>query len=111
MVRPVPAGGWTPWFSKLVRDGRALSLVEPGCGKRLWIATRRLDWILSLDGRWQPHPPPGGIPRDALPSDRGAVWQWLVQARRAVDGEGAMDRVMETFGLNGPRQVAGAEAS
>ncbi|RFF28885.1 DEAD/DEAH box helicase [Wenzhouxiangella sediminis] len=102
MVRPVPAGGWTPWFSKLVRDGRALSLVEPGGRQRLWIATRRLDWILSLDGRWQPHPPPGGIPRDALPSDRGAVWQWLIESRRRIEGERAFETVAEVFGLSGP---------
>jgi ATP-dependent Lhr-like helicase len=110
MVWPVPAGGWTPWFSKLVREGRALSLVEPVSRRRLWIATRRLDWIVSLDARWQPTPPPGGIPRDALPSDRGAVFQWLVQARSAVDGEAAMERVMTTFGFTAPGQAT-AQAS
>src|SRR5699024_7372386 len=79
LVLPVPLGGWTPWFSKLVREGRALSLVEPGGGQRLWVATARLDWLLSLDARWQPSPPPGGIPRDALPDDCGAVRQWLIE--------------------------------
>lgn len=99
LARPVPAGGWTRWFSKLVREGRALSLVEPGGGQRLWIATPRLDWILSLDERWQPCPPPGGIPRDALPGDRGAVWQWLIESRRRIEGERAFETVAAVFGL------------
>ncbi|NBB92639.1 MAG: DEAD/DEAH box helicase [Gammaproteobacteria bacterium] len=100
LVRPVPAGGWTRCFSRLVAEGRALSLVEPVSRQRLWIATRRLDWFLSLDGRWQPQPPPGGIPRDALPSDRGVVWQWLVESRRRVEGERAFETVAGMFGLS-----------
>ncbi|WP_376696664.1 DEAD/DEAH box helicase [Wenzhouxiangella sp. EGI_FJ10305] len=101
LAQPVPAGGWTRWFSKLVREGRALALVNPENGQRLWIATHRLDWFLSLDGRWQPKPPPGGFPQDALPSDRGAVWQWLVEARRKVEGEAAFETVAELFELTG----------
>lgn len=102
MVRPAPAGGWTRWFSKLVREGRALSLVIPGERERLWIATRRLDWVLSLDGRWQPRPPAGGFPRDALPDDRGAVWQWLVESRRRIEGARADETVASVFGLTDP---------
>ncbi|WP_376692072.1 DEAD/DEAH box helicase [Wenzhouxiangella sp. EGI_FJ10409] len=101
MVRSATAGGWTRWFSKLVREGRALTLVGPD-GRRLWIATRRLDWIQSLDGRWQPMPPPGGIPRDALPSDRGVVWQWLIESRQRLEGEAAFDTVAAVFGLTAP---------
>ncbi|NEZ05188.1 DEAD/DEAH box helicase [Wenzhouxiangella sp. XN201] len=102
LAHPAPAGGWTRWFSKLVREGRALALVNPETRQRLWIATPRLDWFLSLDGRWQPSPPPGGFPRDALPSDRGAVWQWLVESRRCVEGERAFETVSTVFGLTGP---------
>ncbi|RFF27683.1 MULTISPECIES: DEAD/DEAH box helicase [unclassified Wenzhouxiangella] len=105
LAQPVPAGGWTRWFSKLVREGRALALVNPENGQRLWIATCRLDWFLSLDGRWQPHPPPGAFPQDALPSDRGAVWQWLVEARRKVEGEAAFETIAALFELTGAREV------
>jgi hypothetical protein len=108
---PVPAGGWTRWFSRLVREGRAVTLHDPAGGRRLWVSVARVDWFALVAPAWQPRPIPGAAPRDALPSDRGAVWQWLVQARRAVDGEAACDRVMETFRLDGPRRVAGAEAS
>jgi len=102
LAQPVPAGGWTRWFSKLLREGKALALANPEKTQRLWVATRRLDWFLSLDGRWQPMPLPGGIPRDALPSDRGVVWQWLIESRRRVEGERAFQTVAEVFGLSGP---------
>ncbi len=99
MVQPVPAGGWTRWFSKLVGEGRAISLIEPGSGQRLWIATARLDWFLALDPRWQPSPPPGSFPRVAPPGDRDSVRQWLVESRRWVESERAFETVADIFGL------------
>src|SRR5699024_1993284 len=94
LARPVPAGGWTRWLAKLVRDGRSLSLIEPAGGQRRWIATARLDWFLALDSRWQPSPPPGQLPREVLPGDRDAIRQWLVEGRRRVEGERALATVV-----------------
>ena len=94
---PVPAGGWTLWFSNLLRAGSALSLTVPAAGQRLWIATRRLDWFLALDRRCQPSHSPCGFPRDAAPEDPAIARHWLIEARQRIEGEQAAGTVAQLF--------------
>ena len=55
MARPVPGGGWTRYFSQLVRERRALAVSLSGNGPRLWVALERLGWLKLLDpGRRDP---------------------------------------------------------
>jgi len=55
MSRPVPAGGWTRWFSQLVRERRALS-VSTGSDLCAWVSVERLGWLLALNPKLQVRP-------------------------------------------------------
>ena len=56
MSRPVPAGGWTRWFSQLVREKRALS-VSAGQGlPSAWVTVERLGWMLALNPKLEVRP-------------------------------------------------------
>ena len=106
LADPRPASGWTWWFTQLVRERRALTLTGSDGAVRLWICGERLDWFLSLDPSLQVSPQPGQIPRDPAPDTAEEVRQWLVKARRKIDGERAVDMIESMFAQGGRCRVS-----
>ncbi|MFW5926856.1 MAG: hypothetical protein ACOCSR_02295, partial [Wenzhouxiangella sp.] len=99
LAAPVPAGGWTRWFSRLVREGRAATVSTGPDRIRLWVASERLGWLQELDPALEPETwlsaglnpkPPGGT---------NSARRWLQEGRRRIEGETAVATVERLFGL------------
>lgn len=99
LARPVPAGGWTHWFSRLVREGRALTVSVGANQPRVWIAADRLGWLLELDPMLEPRPRPGTVPAAEPSGGPEAVRQWLREGRTRVEGESASETLSQLFGM------------
>ncbi|QOC23433.1 DEAD/DEAH box helicase [Wenzhouxiangella sp. AB-CW3] len=97
---PRPAGGWTGWFAQLLRERRALSLCSDDERPRIWISAAWLDWFLLLDPTRQATPPAGSVPREPPPATAEDARQWLIEARRRIDGDHAAQTVARLFPQN-----------
>jgi len=100
MSRPVPAGGWSRWFSQLVRERRALS-VSAGHGLPcVWVSIERLGWMLALNPKLEAKPwlSPSLIAAPAATIDE--VLDRLVAARMHIDAAASREAVLKTLGVD-----------
>jgi len=88
---PVPGGGWTHWFSRLLREGRAVTVTSRLNAQRLWVASRRLDWLRTLDPGLRPCPAPTNLPGDPIPVRHADIRAWLLAGRSQIDGDQATE--------------------
>ena len=97
LADPRPAGGWTWWFTQLVRERRAVAMVGHDGQSRIWVCADRVGWFLRLDTGLQASPPPGQLPQDPAPETADEVRRWLITARAKVDGDRAAETVESMF--------------
>lgn len=99
MSRPIATGGWTRWFSQLVRERRALSVSAARGLPGVWVSIDRLGWILALNPELEAKPwlspalidPPSGTVEELLDE--------LVAARMRIDAATTRDNVLRILGV------------
>ncbi|MGK7297202.1 MAG: DEAD/DEAH box helicase [Candidatus Wenzhouxiangella sp. M2_3B_020] len=107
---PLPAGGWTRWFSQLVREKRAVAVSSSADGPGLWVGVERLGGLLALNPALQYRPwiSPSLVNEAPGPEEGGL--QWLAASRRRVDARASEVAVARLLGLPDDRRGRPGEA-
>lgn len=103
LSRPIPPGGWTRWFSQLVRERRALN-VSPGRSlPGVWVSTDRLGWVLALNPDLEVKPWLSPALIEAPSATVEEVLDRLVAARLQIDTATTRDDVLKILGVDPSR--------
>lgn len=98
MSRPVPAGGWTRWFSRLVREKRAVSVSASQDLPCVWVSMDTLGWLMALNPALEARPwiSPALIEVATGPLEH--LLDRLVVARQRIDARTRHADVLKVLG-------------